>query len=61
MKGKKISGLMLSLFLISMLTSALNIQSIKASGTIYIRADGSIDPLTAPIKLDGDTYTLQGM
>jgi len=27
----------------------LNIETVKASGTIYIRADGSIDPPTANI------------
>jgi len=35
-----------------------NIHSAMASGTIYIRADGSIDPSTAPISsLDDTTYT----
>jgi len=43
-----------------MLTLAFNIQPVKASGTIYIRADGSIDPPTAPIQRDGDVYTLTG-
>jgi parallel beta-helix repeat protein len=34
------------------------IQPVKASGTIYIRADGSIDPPTAPISsFDNVTYT----
>jgi parallel beta-helix repeat protein len=28
------------------------------NGTIYIRTDGSIDPPTAPIQRNGDTYTL---
>jgi len=37
-----------------------DIQPVKASGTIYIRADGSIDPPTAPIQRNGDTYTLTG-
>jgi len=32
--------------------SAVNVQPVKASGTIYIRADGSIDPQTAPIQKD---------
>jgi len=32
-----------------MLALAFNIQPVKASGSIYIRADGSIDPPTAPI------------
>jgi parallel beta-helix repeat protein len=54
-----VSGMMLSLMLISTLTLALNIQPVKASGTIYIRADGSIDPPTAPIStVDNVTYTL---
>jgi len=39
-----------------MLTSAFNIQRVVSSGTIYINADGSIDPPTAPIKRRGKTY-----
>jgi parallel beta-helix repeat protein len=57
---KTVSGIMLSLLVISILTSAFNIQPVKASGSIYIRADGSIDPPTAPIQRDGDLYTLTG-
>jgi parallel beta-helix repeat protein len=58
--GKKaISTLMLTLLLTSMLTLAFNIQPVKATGTIYIRADGSIDPPTAPIAtVDDVTYVL---
>jgi parallel beta-helix repeat protein len=46
-----------------MLTLAFNIQTAKSdwtwTETIYIRADGSIDPLTAPISTtDNMTYTL---
>jgi len=43
-----------------MLTLALDIQPVKSeSGTIYIRADGSVDPPTAPISTaDHVTYTL---
>ena len=37
------------LLLTSMLTLAFNVQPVKASGTIYIRADGSVDPQTTPI------------
>ena len=49
---------MLVLLLVSMLTFSSNLQSVKASGTIYIRADGSIDPPTAPISsVDNITYT----
>jgi parallel beta-helix repeat protein len=55
-----VSGIMLTLLLTSILTLAFNIQSAKASGTIYIRADGSIDPPTAPIQRNGDIYTFTG-
>jgi len=51
-------GIMLTLLLVGMLTLAFNIQQVKASGTIYIRADGSIDPLNAPIQRNGNIYTL---
>jgi len=55
---KAISGIMLTLILISMLSLSFNIQQVKASGTIYIRADGSVDPDTAPISsVDNVTYT----
>jgi parallel beta-helix repeat protein len=54
---KTVSGIMLTLLLTSMLTLAFNIGSVKASGTIYIRADGSIDPTTAPIQRVGNIYT----
>jgi len=48
---------MLTVLLTSMLTSAFNIQQVEASETIYIRADGSIDPPTAPIfTADNITY-----
>jgi parallel beta-helix repeat protein len=52
-----ISGIMLTLLLMGMLTLAFNVQPVRASGTIYIRADGTIDPPTAPIQRDGDVYT----
>jgi parallel beta-helix repeat protein len=55
---KTVSGILLFLLLVSMLTAAFNIKPAKAEGeTIYIRADGSIDPPTAPIQRDGDVYT----
>jgi len=60
MEKKAASAIMLTLLLMSMLMMAFNIQSVKAEGTIYIRADGSIDPPTAPIQRDGDLYTLTG-
>jgi parallel beta-helix repeat protein len=49
---------MLTFLLIGMLTLAFNVQPVRASGTIYIKADGSIDPPTAPIStVDNVTYT----
>jgi len=57
-KRKAFSALILTLLLTSMFVSAFNIQPAKAGGTIYIRADGSIDPPTAPIStVDNITYT----
>jgi parallel beta-helix repeat protein len=39
----------------------LNVPSVRGSGTIHIRADGSIDPSGAPIStFDNVTYTLTG-
>jgi parallel beta-helix repeat protein len=60
LERKAVSGIMLTLLLIGMLTLAFNIQPVKAwTGTVYIRADGSIDPPDAPIiTYDNVTYTL---
>ncbi len=52
--------MVLTLFLIGVLTYAFTIQLVKASGIIYIRADGSIDPPDTPIQRDGNIYTLTG-
>jgi len=62
MKIKAVSRIILTLLLIGMLTLAFNIQPVKSdwtwTETIYIRADGSIDPDTAPISsVDNITYT----
>lgn len=48
---------MLTLLLASLYTM-FNVPIVKATGTIYIRADGSIDPPTAPIQRNGSLYTL---
>jgi parallel beta-helix repeat protein len=48
----------ISCLLFTVLGLSLNIQPVEASGTIYIRADGSIEPLTANItSADNVTYT----
>jgi len=58
MKTRTASGVMLTLLLTSMLMLAFKIHPVKAIGTIYIRADGSVDPPTAPIwSVDNVTYT----
>jgi len=49
----------LVLLLVSSPLPVVNIQPVKAwNGTIYIHADGNIDPSTAPIQQNGDVYTL---
>jgi parallel beta-helix repeat protein len=59
MEKKTASAIMLTLLLTSMVTLAFNIQPVKATGTIYIRADGSIDPPDSPLStVDNATYTL---
>jgi len=57
---KLVSAMTLMLLLTSMLMLAYKVQPVKASGTICIRADGSIDPPTAPILRNEDLYTLTG-
>ncbi len=57
---RTVSAIMLILILTSMLPLAFNIQPVGANGTIYIRADGSVDPPTAPVQRNGDVYTLTG-
>ena len=53
-----ILGLVLSVVVFGVV---LNVPVVRASGTIYIRADGSIDPPTAPISsVDNVTYILTG-
>ena len=53
-----IVGLLSAALLIGL---ALHIRTIRASATVYIRADGSISPETAPISsVDNITYTFTG-
>jgi len=55
---RTVSAILLVVLLTSMLYSALKIMPVGAVGTIYIRADGSIDPPTANITtFDNITYT----
>ncbi|MEM4713540.1 MAG: NosD domain-containing protein [Candidatus Bathyarchaeia archaeon] len=59
---KTVCGVMLVLILISTLTLTFKIQPAKGewTGTVYIRADGSIDPQDAPLQKIGNIYTLVG-
>jgi parallel beta-helix repeat protein len=54
---KTVSGIVLISLLIGVLF-AFNTQQVRAIGTVYIRADGSVDPPTAPVQRNGDLYTL---
>jgi len=55
-----VSGIMLTLLVIGIVALAINIKPVKGwTGTVYIRADGSIEPSDAPvITFDNVTYTL---
>jgi peptide/nickel transport system substrate-binding protein len=50
--------MLLAVLVVSIFVVTVNIRSVKAAGTIQIKADGSIDPPTAPILPNGDVYTL---
>ena len=62
MKGKALSGIVLMLLSASILALAFDVRPARAQADpIYIRADGSIDPSTAPIlTTDNVTYLLNG-
>jgi parallel beta-helix repeat protein len=51
---------MLILLFLSILTSASSLHVAKAIPTIYIRTDGSVDPVTAPIQRNGNVFTFTG-
>jgi len=57
---KKIGLLAFVLLLLSTAVVLGFVRPAVAQGTIYIRADGNVDPQTAPIQRDGDLYTLTG-
>jgi len=55
-----VSGVWVLLLFVAVFGVVLNVPVVWGSGTIYIRADGSIDPPTAPIQRNGDIYTFTG-
>ena len=58
---RRFSAALLIIMLTSTLALVFSIKPVKgATATIYIRADGSIDPVTAPISsVDKITYTFK--
>jgi parallel beta-helix repeat protein len=53
--------MLVAMLLLGLFVAGVQIQPVKSSGTIYIRADGLIDPPTAPIMTsDNVTYTFTG-
>jgi len=55
---KTVSRIILITLLMGMLTLAFNLQPVKASGTIYIRANGSVDGTTSIQTGDNVTYVV---
>ena len=60
MSKKLVSTIMLVLLALSTVVMAFDVAQAEAIGVIYIRADGSIDPPTAPILHDGSVYSFTG-
>lgn len=58
MLRKTVSGVMLTLLFVGMLMFTSDIQLVGASGTIYIRPNGDVDPPTAPILRNGNLYQI---
>jgi parallel beta-helix repeat protein len=58
---RTVFGFLLILALCFLVLSAINLRVVSASGLVYIKADGSIDPPTAFVStVDNLTYTLKG-
>jgi parallel beta-helix repeat protein len=59
MIGKRRATVLLLIILCVALVAFPNVGTVKAEGTVYIRADGSVEG-TDKIQRDGDVYTLTG-
>jgi parallel beta-helix repeat protein len=55
---RAVFAIVVVVLVISMFTALGSIRAARALETIYIRADGSIEPLGAPIYRNGDIFTL---
>jgi len=60
LKRKAVLAIMLTLLFIGILSFTFDIQQVEASGTITIKADGSIEGTTDIITVDNITYTFTG-
>jgi len=61
MNIKIVSGTVLIILLTSMLSLAFDVKPVDASGTVYIRDDGRVEPSTANIEnVDNMTYIFTG-
>jgi parallel beta-helix repeat protein len=58
--SRTVTFVIVALLIVGAFAQSFRVELARAAGTIYIRADGSIDPPTAPIQRDGDIYTLTG-
>ena len=58
MSKQPASGMLLALLLTTIAITVLFVQPIKASGTIYILQNGSVNPPSAPIQRNGDVYVI---
>ena len=57
MDRKIVLATILAIVLIGMLGLSFKVQNVEASGTIYIRADGSVEGTDKIISSDNVTYT----
>jgi len=57
LKSKAVLAIMLTLLFIGMFILTFDIQLVEASGTIYIKADGSVEGTTDISNVDNVTYT----
>jgi parallel beta-helix repeat protein len=57
--NRKLAPLLI-VILVGMLNVTFNVQRARASGTIYIRADGSVEGTDKIVSSDNITYTLTG-
>jgi parallel beta-helix repeat protein len=57
LKRKAVLGIMLTLLFIGILSFTFGIQQVEASGTITIKADGTIEGTTDIMTVDNVTYT----